>query len=113
MLKLPPVDIVPWEWFYPWDVTMSQINPFVGVAMGGMAAQQQIRVEKDRQLRKAQTVQKDIAAEDDQLEHQVESSEELRPEEDGGGQGGRQPPRRDRKGKRADEPQRRGLDLTA
>jgi hypothetical protein len=58
---------------------MSQINPFVSSILQTPLAQRQQSAAKDREIRKAQDLEKDTALTDDQLEHQVESSEELTP----------------------------------
>jgi len=56
---------------------MSQINPFTHVVIQSALVQRQATVEKERQLRQAQTLEKDAAAQEDVLEHQVESTEEV------------------------------------
>jgi hypothetical protein len=58
---------------------MSQINPFMGSILGTPGVQRQQSVEKDRQVRRASDAEKDAALSGDELEHQVESSEELSP----------------------------------
>ena len=58
---------------------MSQINPFMGSILGTPQAQRQQAVEKDRQVRQVSDTRKDAALFGDELEHQVESSEELSP----------------------------------
>jgi len=58
---------------------MSQINPFTGSILQAPQVQRQQSVEKDRQVRRTQDLAKNSALEADQLEHQVESSEELTP----------------------------------
>lgn len=58
---------------------MSQINPFVGSILQSPQVQRQQAVEKDRLVRRAREAAKNAALLDDQLEHQVESSEELKP----------------------------------
>jgi len=58
---------------------MTQFNPLSGSILGGAQAQHQVEVEKTRQVRRSQALQKNVALQDDQLEHQVESSEELSP----------------------------------
>lgn len=58
---------------------MSQINPFSGYVAGSAQVQRQQAADKDRQVRRAQQLTKNVALEDDQLEHQVESAEELKP----------------------------------
>jgi hypothetical protein len=63
-------------------VVVTDFNPLAGALMGGAQAQQQVDVEKQRQLRRAQALRKNVALQDDQLEHQVESSEEISPVHD-------------------------------
>ena len=71
---------------------MTDFNPLAGAILGSAQAQHQVDVEKQRQLRRAQALRKNVAARDDQLEHQVESSEELSPvhDEDQGHKQGQQ-----------------------
>jgi hypothetical protein len=54
---------------------MSQINPFTGSILQSPVVQRQQAAEKDRQVRRAQDVEKNAALTDDRLEHQVESSD--------------------------------------
>jgi hypothetical protein len=63
---------------------MTDFNPLSGAILGSAEIQQQLGVDKQRQLRRAQEVKKNAAARDDQYEHPVESSEELHPVDDGG-----------------------------
>ena len=58
---------------------MSQINPFTGSILQAPQVQRQQATDKDRHLRRASDLSKNAALQDDQLEHQVESSEELTP----------------------------------
>jgi hypothetical protein len=58
---------------------MSQINPFSGYLAGASHVQRQQAAEKDRLLRRAHELTKNIALQGDQLEHQVESSEQISP----------------------------------
>lgn len=58
---------------------MTVFNPLSGSIAASVAAQRVLEVEKDRQLRRAQTLSKNVAAEDDRLEHQVESTEAVTP----------------------------------
>jgi hypothetical protein len=57
---------------------MTQINPFVGSVVQSTQVQRQQAAAKDRDVRKAREMEKNLALQDDQLEHQVESSEELK-----------------------------------
>jgi hypothetical protein len=61
---------------------MDFINPVAGSLLQSTAVQRQQSADKQRQVRRAQALQRDVAAQDDQLEHQVESSEELPPVND-------------------------------
>jgi hypothetical protein len=58
---------------------MSQIDPFFSSVLQAPYVQQQQASEKDRQVRKDADQKKDAALAEDQLEHQVESTEELAP----------------------------------
>ena len=58
---------------------MTDFNPLAGAILGSAQAQHQVDVEKQRQLRRAQALRKNVAARDDELEHQVESAEEIQP----------------------------------
>ena len=73
---------------------MSQINPFTYVAVQHIEAQRRGAIEKERQLRRAQAMEKDIAAREDVLEHQVESTEEAQPVQDEDNTPKRRPKRR-------------------
>jgi hypothetical protein len=61
---------------------MDFINPLAGSLLQSTAVQRQQSADKQRQVRRAQAIERDVAAQDDQLEHQVESSEELPPVND-------------------------------
>jgi DNA repair ATPase RecN len=86
---------------------MTFINPLAPALLPSAQAQQQAAADKARQIRKAQTAARNIAAEADRLEHQVESAEELTPVHDEDNpskrEQGRQP-KRDGQGKADDEP---------
>lgn len=58
---------------------MDIINPLAGSYAQSTQVQRQQSADKQRQVRRTQVVQKNVALQDDQLEHQVESSEELPP----------------------------------
>ena len=58
---------------------MSEINPLTYAVVQNIQAQRQMAVDKERQLRRAQALEKDAAAHDDEMEHQVESSEQVEP----------------------------------
>ena len=58
---------------------MSQINPFTGSILQAPQVQRQQATDKDRHLRRASNLAKNAALQDDQLEHQVESSDAVTP----------------------------------
>lgn len=58
---------------------MSQINPFTGSILQTPQVQRQQAVEKDRQARRVTDRVKNSALTEDQLDHQVESSEAVIP----------------------------------
>lgn len=61
---------------------MSQINPFTGSILQSPQVQRQQATDKDRQVRRAVEQTKNAALADDRLDHQVESSEGLKPVDD-------------------------------
>ena len=63
---------------------MTDFNPLSGAILGSAEIQHQLGTEKQRQLRRAQALQKNVAAQDEQHDHQVESPEELHAVDDGG-----------------------------
>lgn len=56
---------------------MSQMNPVTGSILQTSVVQKQQTGEKAQQLRRAQEMRKNVAARDDESEHQVENTEEL------------------------------------
>ena len=62
---------------------MTEFNPFAGAILGSSQAQSVAGADKQRQLRRAQALRKDVATREDSFEHQVESAEELHPIDDG------------------------------
>jgi hypothetical protein len=56
---------------------MSSINPFSGYLAQGSQVERTQAADKTRQIRRTQALSKDVAAKDDQLEHQVESTDAL------------------------------------
>ena len=58
---------------------MTAINPFAAPLAQSSHVQHQQSAEKSKHIRRTQELSKDVALRDDQLEHQVESSEELAP----------------------------------
>ena len=78
---------------------MTYINPLAGALLTGSVAQQQAATEKTRQVRRAQAVARNIAAQSDTLDHEVENAEAVTGVRDDGS--GRQQPRH---GRREDNP---------
>lgn len=58
-------------------LAMTEFNPLAGSILGSAAAQHTVDVEKQRQVRREQALRKNVALQDDQLEHQVESSDQV------------------------------------
>lgn len=58
---------------------MTDFNPLAGAILGSAQIQQQSDLQKQRQLRRAQALRKNVAAQADRLDHQVESPEEAAP----------------------------------
>ena len=56
---------------------MTYVNPLTGATLQSGQVQEQLSAAKARQVRRAQTVARNVAAEGDTFEHQVESTEEL------------------------------------
>jgi hypothetical protein len=56
---------------------MSAINPFSGYVAQGSQVERLQAAEKTRQARREQVLSKDVAAQDDQMEHQVESTDAI------------------------------------
>lgn len=54
---------------------MSELNPIAGAILQSIHSQRESGIEKERQVRRAQVLEKDVAARDDRFEHQVESSD--------------------------------------
>ena len=92
---------------------MTYINPLAPTLLPSTQAEQQAAADKARQIRKAQTAARNIAAETDRLEHQVESAEELAPvhdEDQPSKRDQQRQPKRDGRAKADDEPH---IDVTA
>lgn len=95
---------------------MSSINPFSGyVAQGGQVERGQA-ADKTRQVRREQVLSKNVAARDDELEHQVESADavvSIHDDQNSSGQQQRQQQqaKKDPAAEEGDEPPR--LDVTA
>lgn len=62
---------------------MTQFNPLSGSILQTSLVQQQASADKTAQLRRSQVLEKNAAVEDDEMEHQVESGEEVTPTDDG------------------------------
>jgi hypothetical protein len=62
---------------------MTDFNPLAGAILGSAQAQQIAGTEKQRQVRRAQTLRKNAADREDGFEHQVESAQEIHPVDDG------------------------------
>ena len=58
---------------------MTQFNPLSGAILQSPIVQQQQAGEKVSQIKRTQLLEKNIALEDDQMENQVESSDEVQP----------------------------------
>jgi len=89
---------------------MTQLNPFVNSVLQSGVVQRQQAAVKQAQIRRTQQLAKNVAAEDEQLESQVENTEELkpvRPEQDSD-----QRPHKDNEPPKDDDEKPR-LDLTA
>jgi hypothetical protein len=56
---------------------MTYFNPLTGAPLQSGQVQERLAADKARQVRRAQTVARNVAAEGDTFEHQVESTEEL------------------------------------
>lgn len=54
---------------------MSAINPFSGYLAQGSHVERAQATDKSRQVRRTQELSRDVALRDDELEHQVESSD--------------------------------------
>ncbi|HEY2584325.1 MAG TPA: hypothetical protein VGI81_01020 [Tepidisphaeraceae bacterium] len=93
---------------------MTDFNPLAGSILGSAQAQQQIDVQKQRQVRRAQVLRRNTAADGDRFEHQVESAEEVPPPGDSPDQHPPQDRKRDRRSRRnQDDEDRPHIDLKA
>lgn len=61
---------------------MFEINPLANTILGSVHQQQVLGIEKSRQLRRSKVLEKNVATEDEQLEHEVESADALNPVHD-------------------------------
>ena len=57
---------------------MSELNPIAGAILQSIHSQREAGIEKERQVRRSQVLEKDVAAQDDRFEHQVRGSSEER-----------------------------------
>jgi hypothetical protein len=92
---------------------MTDFNPLAGSILGSAQAQQQMDVEKQRQVRRSQVLRKNTAAEGDRLEHQVESAEEVPPVNHDPDQYPPHDRKRDRRSNRDQDEDRPHIDLKA
>lgn len=89
---------------------MTQFNPLAGSILQSTQVARQQAVSKAAQVRRKQQLQRNVAQRDDEMEHQVESSEELTPTHDRDAQGqGKQGQHK----KRDDDQDRPHIDLRA
>jgi hypothetical protein len=80
---------------------MHYINPISGAALAAALAQEQLAAEKNRHIRRQQSLQRNVAASADRFEHAVENAEEISPVHDE--QDRRPPPRKPPDHHQADE----------
>jgi hypothetical protein len=73
---------------------MSSINPFSGYLAQGSQVERTQAAEKTRQIRRTQELSRNIARQDDSLEHQVESTDSVT------GTGGEQKPKQEQRRKK-------------
>ena len=90
---------------------MSAVNPLAGAILQSVQTQRQMATEKERQISHEQDLHKNIAAEDDRFEHQVESAEIVTDPDEGNQQHDKQNPKR--KKSKQDEDEKPHVDLTA
>lgn len=92
---------------------MTDFNPLAGAILGSAQVQQQSDLQKQRQLRRAQILRKNSAAEADQLDHQVESPEQSAPVDDGPGEHPERQKKRDPRGPNGSDESEPHIDLKA
>jgi len=86
---------------------MSAINPFSGYVAQGAQIERVQATEKVSQVRRAQTLSKNVAIRDDELEHQVESADaivSIHDEDEDARQQSRQQPKEQPQGDEGEEP---------
>ncbi|HEY7116731.1 MAG TPA: hypothetical protein VH475_09100 [Tepidisphaeraceae bacterium] len=76
---------------------MSAINPFSGYVAQGSQVERTQADDKSRQVKREQALSKSVAAQDDQLEHQVESADAIVSIHDDGGQQQQNPSQQQRR----------------
>jgi hypothetical protein len=54
---------------------MTEINPLATTILGSIQQQRMLGIEKSRQLRRARVLEKNVAAEDEQMESEVDNTE--------------------------------------
>jgi hypothetical protein len=81
---------------------MTEINPLAGVILGSIQQQRVLGIEKSRQLRRSKMLEKNVAAEDEQMESEVDNTEEIKPIGDQNS-GERQAPQRENSKQSKDE----------
>ena len=91
---------------------MTQFNPFVGSILQSSQVARQQAAAKAAQVRKAQQVERVTGLQEDQVEHQVESSEALTPTHDRDAQG-REPKKNPRRAWDKGDDDQPHVDLTA
>ncbi len=90
---------------------MSAVNPLAGAILQSVQTQRQMATEKERQVRHEQDLERNIAAEDDRFEHQVESADIVTDPDEGQQQRDKQNPKR--KKPKKDDDDKPHVDLTA
>jgi len=56
---------------------VTELNPLAGAILQSIQSQRDAGIEKERQIRREQILSKNVAAQDDRFEHQVESADQL------------------------------------
>lgn len=92
---------------------MGQFDPLTASILQTPLLQQQQATEKARQLRRAQDLRKGVDDRDDELEHQVENTEEVTPVDDGNPDTQQKDKERKKQGKNAPDNGKPHIDLTA
>ncbi|HZL33979.1 MAG TPA: hypothetical protein VFC78_01635 [Tepidisphaeraceae bacterium] len=92
---------------------MSQISPLSNAIAQSLTAQRLMSVEKEQQMRRAQVLEKNVAARDDELGHQVESSGQVDPVHDEDHHPAGQQPGRDSSQQESDANKKPHIDVTA